>query len=400
MRMCMGELLKVMCVGLASLILVGCPVGGGGSSSAAGTIVDTEDPGPVVDPEPEVTDPPTQLACTTNMFDVFISWRNVGSYREIRINRDSTNVAVLNGNVESFSETLTETGEHIYRIFAYDEGGMPLSQISCVVETEAVSSVQNISAVYDGYDNQVALSWTLPGGVALDSLRVYRDGTFLEEISGSATAYSEDNPQVGVLSYQVRTVSGDTVSGPATCQVTVTELGQITSLACETDQDTGDISLTWENGENYDAIQVYCGSELLDTLSGSATSHTFDFVAYGIYSFQIRGVFNERQTDLAACQGSVGRLIWDPSYSATGYYVYIWDAADPTPDSSEYVFSVPLSTSLLSLLELYQENVLPETMEATDLKVALAAYDSEGNVSDLTEEIPFTWQVVPFGNLN
>ncbi len=393
---------KGVCLLSMVFFLVGCP-GGGGSGSSSSVAERSEVSAPLVEEENDVPEAPEQLACSTNSFDVFVSWRNAESYSEIRVDRDGERIVVLGGAAETFTESLDATGDYTYEISAVDDEGTVTDTVSCSVEVREIATVSNLQGTFITAENRVELGWDLPAGVTYDTIRVIRNDVFLEAVAGAVTLYYDDALAAGVYSYEIRGVIDGKVSAPAMDSVLVSEFGQITGLDCDVDTQTGSIDLSWQNGESYDSIDVFCGGELVATLDGDQTSYEHNNEIYGIFSFELQATLGVRQTETVSCESSVGRLAWDADTSGlvAGYYVYVWDASESTPENTatDAQCSIDVGTSV-TLVELFSLGVLPDTALQTDLKIALASFDSQGNISELSNIVDCPWYVLSSGGMN
>ncbi len=377
-------------VASAVLCLTGCPslsLGGKSSTSAADTPAAPEAPAPV-----------SGLLCTSNLFDVFLSWENADTYAEIRISRNGTPVSTLAGDAVSFSETLGSAATVTYEVVGV--GDVASSATQCTVTTSALPSVRNLTGAFDTHANQVSLAWTPPAGTGYDGVLVYRNNVNIAQLAGTAVAYTDASPAAATYQYQVRGTLEGQVSGAASCTVQVAALGQIRSLAWSVDTGNGDVILSWQNGQAYDQITVVCGGEVIATLDGSTTQYRYSHVPFGVYEFSVQAAYGPRETQNVSCEGNVGRLVWDQDAAGnvSGYYVYVWAEGQEAPAKENPSYTVGL-VSTTPLLELLTDGVLPTTRTPANFNIALAAHDAYGNTSDLSASLTFAWQVISSSNM-
>ncbi len=379
--MTMKMTVRIGIAGTVALLMAGCPsVGGSGDGSRV-----------VKMPRP------TGLACTGEALDVFLSWVNAGAYSKVQIKRDGSVIAMLPGNAQSFSETLSASGTSTYGVAGVDAKGRVTPPAQCQATTVSVpelGSLGSLACTFAPRDYQVALSWAV-AGAEFDAFRIARDSVQIAEVDGATTTFVDSAPTVGSRRYEVRGVAAGNVSTAAACTITVTALGQIASFASRVDTATGDIVLTWTNGELYDGLELSCGGNQLAALSGNQTTYTFSHQNFGVYEFALRGTFGARQTAAATTSAAVGRLVWDADATGTaaGYHVYVWPAAEAAPALTGFAYTTGLVTTL-PLADLFGAGALPTSSDPLAFNIALTAFDAAGNESTLSEEIAFQWQVL------
>ena len=368
---------------LLSLFLVGCPQED--SAEALGN-------GRAVNDSSRLPAPPAELICESNELDVFLSWENGAAYREVQVTRDGTVVATLSGSASSFSDGVSGPGSYTYGVRGLDASGEWSETELCSVETSLLPDITGVMCGADPERNTVQVIWTLPRGTTFEKIRVFRNDRLLTELGGNAIRYIDSAPPSGTVSYAVRGVKGDETTKPAECSVRVAAPAGVENLTAGVDESNGDIVLEWRNGGAYDEIVVLLGGSEVARLDGDASSFRLANESFGIFNFSVCGVVGNRESEPARAELSLGRLVWDPDETGlvTGYYIYAWAQGDPVPSKDQPAltvgreFSVPLS-------ELLTVGALPYTAEPASFSVAVAAFDAEGNVSDLSDMLSFSW---------
>ena len=156
---------------------------------------------------------PGNLECSALEGDVFLSWDNPEVYDAIAVARDGVELAVLDGEAVTWSDTLVAPG--VYQYTVTGRVGEDVSDPSepCGVESDIVAPPE-LSCTPQG--SRVLLSWTAP--VAYQEIHVARNGESLAVLDGSATSY-EDAPGQGVYTYEVQAWYDETLNASAACEV-------------------------------------------------------------------------------------------------------------------------------------------------------------------------------------
>jgi hypothetical protein len=254
----------------------------------------------------------------------------------------------------------------------------------------------------------VSLSWR--NNDRYSEIRVTRDGTLAAVLAGATRAYSESLVQGGTFAYAVAGVKSGVSSTSAACEITVQEIPPVEvpvedippveNLLATADAVNNAVNLGWHNGDTYDEITVFCGGELVATLPGTATSFSFACAPWGVYEFGIQGTRGPRATGVVTCQSRGGRLAWDSGTGGSapgGYYIYLWSLQGEPPDAGAPSYAVTSGTSV-SLIDLLNAGVLPDTRAPVIFRAAVAAYNTTGT-STWCDPVDFAWQNMLGANL-
>ena len=370
--------------------LCGCPMGSE-SEGRAGLVDSEEDSG---------LSAPTNLICESSQLDVFLSWDNGATYEELQVKRDGVLVATLAGGVTSLTDSPGAVGVYTYSVCGIAADGEFSAVVECAAETSNLSSITNFTCTFRSVDNEVAMTWELPDGVSFDELRLRRDGQLLAILGAGAVSHVDANPPEGSVDYELRGLLGAETTPPETCSVAIV-LAEISGLSGSIDSSNGDIVLQWQNGESYETITVFCGDEAIATLDGGATSFRFEHDSLGVYTFALTGSRGALESECVFWQGDVGRLVWEDGEGGTvaGYHVYVWAEGEAVPAGEEPSMTLGATTTI-SLADLLDEGLLPVCAEPSIFNIAIAAYDAEDKISEMSSPIQFAWQVVDSTNFH
>lgn len=164
---------------------------------------------------------PTGFSCPQVGLDVELSWFNGESYDAIEVRRDGAAIATLGGGATSYTDVTPSSGPHSYSLVASvapDES----SPVACGVQVTTVESVLGLTC--DQVDEDVALAWTNQapiGGGSYTAIEVYRSGTFVTSLPGTATQYLDLAPPLGLQGYAVVALAGAEESEPTLCTLSV-----------------------------------------------------------------------------------------------------------------------------------------------------------------------------------
>lgn len=130
----------------------------------------------------------------------------------------------------------------------------------------------------------VVIAWSNAGG--WDSVEVSIDGASPVVLPGNATTTTFTGLEVGAHTVQVVSVAGVESSEGVACSFGVSPVPP-TSISCQ--QQSGNVELNWVNGQLYDAITIFRGGVLLDTLAGSVSSYTDSALEVGVHQYFVQG---------------------------------------------------------------------------------------------------------------
>jgi len=366
-----------------TLLLVGCPAEDSAEALGGGRVAEDSSRLPPA---------PAELICESNELDVFLSWENGAAYREIQVTRDGVVVATLSGGASSFSDGVPRPGSYTYGVKGRDSSGEWSEAELCTVEASLLPDITGVMCGADPERNTVQVIWTLPRGTTFEKIRIFRNDRLIAELGGNAIRYIDSSPPSGTVDYAVRGVRGNETTKSSECSVRVAVPAGIENLTAGVDESNGDIVLEWRNGSSYDEIVILLGGSEAARLDGEASSFRLANDSFGIFNFSVCGVVGKRESEPARAELSLGRLVWDPDDTGlvAGYYIYAWAEGDPVPSKDQPALTVGRESSV-SLSELLTVGALPYTAEPASFSVAVAAFDAEGNVSDLSDMLSFRW---------
>jgi len=148
---------------------------------------------------------------------VGLSWTNPIAYDSIAVRRDGAVIANLAGSATGYAD-VTSFGAHTYTVQATDNA-IPSAEIPCVIDllpapVSAVTCQQPNPAV-----PSATVSWV--NGMAYDSVRVYRQGTLVATLAGSATSHTLTSLAYGLHTLEIAGVVGGVESADVDCLVDV-----------------------------------------------------------------------------------------------------------------------------------------------------------------------------------
>ena len=324
---------------------------------------------------------------------VNIQWqlREQNGCDSIDILRNNSIIGTVDGNAQSFVDRNPPKGKNFYKASENPKGNwLPAPSIAIVVwEPERIS---NFTCSLNNNTGDILLSWT--NGQEYDSIIIVC-GDNIVTIDGSLTSYLYENDKYGNFVFEIKSTFGVHETMSAFCEIEIPPIQPINLFVSKVDHDTGDIILNWENGGEYEAIDIMCGNNITDTIDGNSTSYIYVNELYGVFDFKLLCRNGFQMTSSEIIRESVGRLVWDEDCSGlvTGYHVYIWDANEeqPTNDPVNAVCSINLMNTI-TLLELFDMTAMSETNgEVVKLKIALTSHDDNGNFSEFSNVVDCSW---------
>lgn len=220
---------------------------------------------------------PTDLACTSELHDVSLSWTNSATYDEIQIIRGGETVATLPGAATSYEDVGVEpTGSYFYIVFGI-VGAEASPAAFCDVTIDGVGAPDALVCEADGAD--VTLTWSNPNPYAYDSQEIYRDGQLITTLPTEETTYLDSSVELGPHEYEVLGVVGAHSSPPAACGLLVFDgaiSGSVLVFAPPNGSGSDALILSLENAGLSVTVE--------ETLSAaSVIQHDACFVALGMY---------------------------------------------------------------------------------------------------------------------
>jgi fibronectin type 3 domain-containing protein len=217
-----------------------------------------------------------------------------------RVYRGTAEIATLNGDTTSFSDTGRPPGSYSYTVRAEDQAGnasAPSDPASATVpDIERPTKPGNLTATPSGA-GQVDLSWQASSdNVQVTGYKVYRGAQEIASL-GAVTSFSDTGRPPGTYTYTVKAMDAagnlSDPSGAATAVVpdssdptAPTELG---ATAVSSTQ----IDLRWQASSDDVGVtgyRIYRGGGLIDTV-GATTSYSDTGVTAGnTYSYEVRAI--------------------------------------------------------------------------------------------------------------
>lgn len=149
------------------------------------------------------------------------TWNGLASADGWRVSKNGAPFADLAADARSFTDpTPSNAGVYVVYTLQALDGGAPFS--SCTSSVLAQACPSNLVCAVNQDSAEVALSWTVGGGVNLTGFEVRRNGALLATLPATASTY-EDAPTVGrLLSYSVTPITNPAGSCPAlTCSAVI-----------------------------------------------------------------------------------------------------------------------------------------------------------------------------------
>ena len=164
--------------------------------------------------------PPIDLACAVQVEDVQLGWDNQGSgaggaYESVQVRMDGALIATLPGDAEAYLHAAPAGGTHTYEVRGLQSGNQS-AWVPCGA-TVPVDPVAGLACELAGVS--VELTWTNPEDY--DSLLLYRNGSVLIALGGSATSHLDPSPPAGPVTYELVGNIGSGFAPAASCLVNV-----------------------------------------------------------------------------------------------------------------------------------------------------------------------------------
>ncbi|MEC9477227.1 MAG: hypothetical protein VX764_09335 [Planctomycetota bacterium] len=238
--------------------------------------------------------PPSAPSCSVTAGEVDLTWSNGDTYKTLALNRDGQLLEMLPGGTTSYHDASAGAGPHSYDLVA-SGGSIESEAASCSVDVP--STPENLNCSLTG-GSDVQLSWTLPTNGT--SVEVYRDGSLIATLGGSATSLT-DTPGPGTYTYGIVNKIGDGTSPTTSCTIVVPE--PLSGMTCGTFGEGNELS--WTNGETYDTIQVYRDGALAGIVDGDQESFTDAPLASGTYNYELVATLSGSDTAAVSCSVTI-----------------------------------------------------------------------------------------------
>ncbi|MGE3163382.1 MAG: IPT/TIG domain-containing protein [Planctomycetota bacterium] len=195
----------------------------------------------------------------------------------------------LLGAVEAYTFDGVAAGANVVRVMGHLNG---LASAPTVCNVFIVSPPSDFTCTrISTMPPRVSLSWTRNANY--DSLRLFRDGApIMNDGSGLQTSFLDTTP-TATGGHEYRLVASVLVSGtaqdaePVTCAIpdqdgVVTPPNSI-SVSASADQ----VTLSWQNAESYDAIEVRRGGSVVGQIAGSQVQFVETAVPPGVHTYTL-----------------------------------------------------------------------------------------------------------------
>jgi len=197
---------------------------------------------------PEIRD----LTCVPDVEQsvVALAWSASADFPAgIDVYRDGVLVASLPGDARAHDD-LVVPGEHAYRLEGVCAAGSRAVSDTCATAFASCRAPASL-ACFRGDGGAVVLEWSRPQ--VYTEHRVRRNGKVIATLDGAATTYTDATPGAGG-EYTVEGECDGLVSEPsAPCRPSC---DPPVALACVFERASGEVRLTWADGEAYDQVAV------------------------------------------------------------------------------------------------------------------------------------------------
>lgn len=261
-------------------------------------VVVSSDAGSVFVPEGYLyrTSPVADVQCEQVGVPVTVSWTEVQAYDSVQIVRNGIQIQTQAGGLGTYTDLMPSLGTATYEVIG-TRGGEDGPAVSCSLNVILVAPSGLTCAQQAG---SVVLNWTL--GDTYDAIILERDGVPLEQLDGATTAYQDLLPPLGLREYCIRGVRG-AFESVAICCSTTFELLPLSNLTCT--PSFGQVDLTWNVAQPYDAVRVFRDGALLVELPGAPTSYQDTTVDEGPHDYEVLAVLQGTTSPAETCAVTV-----------------------------------------------------------------------------------------------
>jgi hypothetical protein len=252
--------------------------------------------------------PPFGLLCLAVDGVVQLSWQHAQPVDQTLVYRDGALLATLPGSPLAYQDLAAPVGDHEYRVTGVIGSG---ESAPAVCRVTVPAPLTNLSCSASG--SVVTLRW-INGQAGYTAVRIFRDGVQIAEAAGSPTSYTDNAVLPGSHLYRLQGLSGSSSSAPVECSVRV--LRGVENLAGSSD--SGNVTLTWTLGDDYDSIEVTRDGVHLATLPGDATSLVDPGLPPGSYFYTVTGILGGSGSPPASVVVEVVAALVDLACSADG----------------------------------------------------------------------------------
>lgn len=241
------------------------------------------------------TMPPADLTCTPDSLDcgLSVTWTNPTQYASITVLLDGVLVATLPGDATSYtfppsvlSGTVCLEGETIC--------GTPFTPVCCTVSCmiPPPPPVTNLTCtLLDVCTCEFTMSWT-NGAADYDSIRILIDGMLMANLPGDATTITFNLPGPAPHDLCVVPVRLGVTGTPVCCAAQCPDIpaNSPMGLTCVVGPPPAcEVSLSWMNSSQYQAITVSLDGVVVLNLPGSTQNATLPLPGRGNFQICLNG---------------------------------------------------------------------------------------------------------------
>jgi len=218
---------------------------------------------------------------------VSVSWNNRAVYDQVDLFRDGSHHATLPGDAESFTDENVAEGNHTYKVNGTRRTVTSVKKSSSIRVLDPADMLQCVS-----HQRQVTFTW-MNQDTEYEAIDVYRDGTVIATLAGTAEMFIDADVSFGNHEYQLVERGDRTTTLPSSCSIIVLQPPYLAFCSAAPDPVTNEnvAQLDWSNGPDtlYEEILIYRDGSLLQTLAGNAVSTT-DIIDPGRYVYEIEAL--------------------------------------------------------------------------------------------------------------
>lgn len=294
---------------------------------------------------PELADVSPERLPVLPFKGVLLVWRNPKFYESITISRDGERIAMIPGTSWYYLDPRVAPGEHVYEVDAFDMG-MPVKparckvkvpgptqppapvdltcRVLCIVGEEEIDIQEMPDEACMGcpFACNVVMQWRNPANYGW--IVITRDGEPIARVPGITNRFVDRDPPQGPHTYGVYGIRDGLASEETLCRVYVPDPPPVRpphSLTCVvactepvTGELCGNVSLAWENGQNYEWVVITRNGDHVARVPGITTSYVDTDVPEGIHVYAVMGYVNEQISRPALCKVQIPDPPLKPPY--------------------------------------------------------------------------------------
>ncbi|MGE4631551.1 MAG: integrin alpha, partial [Planctomycetota bacterium] len=288
--------------------------------------------------------PPNSIACSVDSAVATIMWGNGEVYDTVILMRDGgTIVEFLDGGVTSYVDANPGPGPHMYTVSGRI-GDFVSTDLSCVVTVPYPPSDLACS-VSGGVDSVLTWMNTEPS----TSIRVYRDGSLIDELDPTSAGYTDAGVAPATYDYCVINVfahgDGEKTSASACCTLIVP--APPSDFSCLSV--SGDVELAWTNNDAYEDLTLLKDGDVIAVLGGTDDSYTDPAAGPGSHTYTLSGSIEGNSSATVSCTEDVPAAINNPNATALASTVSLtWNHNGPGDEVDLTRDGAPLTTLPIS----------------------------------------------------